>query len=102
MRDESDRRRTPGVLEAREGGPQRNTSTLREAHHRDACSINTRMCRQQLQREVRIDDATPGRDSVASGTDLANVSAGEAVDVKKSSSEKWLISRPAVGTGSQA
>src|SRR5437867_7908469 len=103
MRDESDRRRTPGFLEAREGGPQRNTSTLREAHHRDAFSINTRMCRrQQLQRAVRIDDATPGRDSVASGTDLTNVSAGEAVDEKRGNSEARQLSRPAVGSGSEA
>src|SRR2546426_12453478 len=102
MRDESDPRRTPGFLEAREGGPQRNTSTLREAHHRDAFSINTRMCRQQLQRAVRIDDATPGRDSVASGTDLTNVSAGEAVDEKRGNSEARQLSRPAVGSGSEA
>src|SRR2546428_3000970 len=97
MRDESDRRRTPGVLEAREGGPQRNTSTLREADHRDACSINSRMRRQQLQRAVRLDDAPPGRDSVASGTDLANVSAGGAGVEKRADSEARQLSRPAGG-----
>src|SRR5947207_2458865 len=99
---EPDRRRTPGVLKAREGGPQRNTSTLREAHHRDAFSVNTRMCCQQLQRAVRIDDATPGRNSVSSGTDLPNVSAGEAVDEKRGNSKARQLSRPAVGSGSKA